>query len=79
MGFDKGYVLSTGANVRAYDSPKKGGDICIHFVNPLIGPHDLPTIVEKNDEMGRHTATRLSRDAAEALYLLLGEWLRLRQ
>lgn len=70
--FKKGYVLSTGAVVRVFETPKIG--VYVHFVNPLITPQDLPCATETDDESGRHTMLRLSDEAAINLMVLLQEW-----
>lgn len=68
--FDMALSLSTGSVVRVCET--RNG-IAAHFINPLIAPHDRPTVNTFDDKRGRNTIVPMSYEGAEALMCALVE------
>lgn len=68
--FDLAYTISTGSVVRVVDHDKGDGAF-LHFVNPLLAPHDIPACRTFDDDRGKHTALPLGEEALYTLMVIL--------
>ena len=66
--------LSTAAVVGIEDRKNHEKGVVLHFVNPLLAPHDLSPCQTWDDEHGRHTAFNLGIEACLALRQAIDEW-----
>jgi len=70
--YDKCMILSTGAVVRLKDH-KRGNGVVLHFINPLLAPHDIPAVTTWDNEHGKNTSVPIGDEATMALMQLLME------